>query len=489
MKQVAFAYSFQGASHRRKEEKSGSLGRKFPCQDRAFAGDFESSGIEEKKEVTLFIKDNSSPLSSVMLPVELNPHELSFSVACVSDGHGGVKYFRSQRGAEFAVQTAIELLCTSIDKIAAVLEKKDLATLNKTLGNSFVRRWRRKVLADFAVTDKTEMERQLDDLKEQDETAWQMYQADLEQADGLAEKYKETKNKLVESAEQREQEIKSLQEEFSKLEIKSMYGCTVAVYFKIKDSPRWYAFKVGDSDILLSFDGEDENFFKPIADDSKCDDNVTTSLCDDDVRFCFPDEEYLDKIPKTVFCSSDGVADSFKKGFLEKFYSGLQFSFDEDGLGKAEQDIQLHLPQLSEKGSGDDVSLAGLVAYDDSDEVKQYRRKTVWEKAKCYCENGEFDLIEPLFKPYLDRNDSHFKYLLAFYEYKRIESLFPSARDNMAEFHSRFLATKKKLNDCNDTIPKTASNAYVQKIQKIINGMKRKLDSMWRQLGDEPIEN
>ena len=77
MKQVAFAYSFQGSSHIRKEENIDNGGRKFPCQDRSFAGEFEASEIVGKKEVALYVNDKSNPSSCVLLPVALNPHKNS----------------------------------------------------------------------------------------------------------------------------------------------------------------------------------------------------------------------------------------------------------------------------------------------------------------------------------------------------------------------------------------------------------------------------
>ena len=149
MKQVAFAYSFQGSSHIRKEENIDNGGRKFPCQDRSFAGEFEASEIVGKKEVALYVNDKSNPSSCVLLPVALNPHKTAFSLACVSDGHGGAPYFRSQKGAEFAIQTTIELLSESIDKIALALEKKDYTKLNASLSASFVRRWMQKVMVQI----------------------------------------------------------------------------------------------------------------------------------------------------------------------------------------------------------------------------------------------------------------------------------------------------------------------------------------------------
>ena len=340
-------------------------------------------------------------------------------MACVSDGHGGAPYFRSQKGAEFAIQTTIELLSESIDKIALALEKKDYTKLNSSLSSSFVRRWMQKVMEDVAGTDRAVFEKELNELKQVDEKAWKVYCDELDNAYALATQYVN----LYRNPAEKDKEQVSLDKDFSKLDIKSMYGCTIAAYFRIKDTPLWYAFKVGDSDILMSFD---EEYLKPIPDDPQCYENVTTSLCDNSVvkEFCFPEKKYLERVPKTVFCSSDGVANSFTdEDFLKKFYTKLQFSCDEDGPDKTKSEVKDTLPVLGEKGSGDDISLAGIISYDDSVEGKKQRRIAVCSKAaECY-QWGNYAAIDSLFKPYLDRNEGEFRRRMAYYDYMEASKL------------------------------------------------------------------
>ena len=123
MDRTMFAYSFQGSSHIRKEESPENKGKKFPCQDRSFSGNFEASEKLEKKDISLFVKGKDS--SSVTVTVELKPHSTPFSLVCVSDGHGSASHFWSDKGAEFAIQTAIELLTASIDKVLKGLTSKE----------------------------------------------------------------------------------------------------------------------------------------------------------------------------------------------------------------------------------------------------------------------------------------------------------------------------------------------------------------------------
>lgn len=468
MKQVAFAYSFQGSSHIRKEENIDNGGRKFPCQDRSFAGEFEASEIVGKKEVALYVKDKSIPSSYVLLPVVLNPHKTAFSLACVSDGHGGAPYFRSQKGAEFAIQTTIELLSESIDKIALALEKKEYTRLNANLSASFVRRWIQKVMEDVAGTDRTAFEKELNDLKLVDEKAWNVYCDELDNAYTLATQYVNLCRNPVEKEENKEQV--SLDKDFSKLDIKSMYGCTIAAYFRIKDTPLWYAFKVGDSDIFMSFD---EDYLKPILDDPQCYENVTTSLCDNSVvkEFCFPMKKYLECVPKTVFCSSDGVANSFTdEDFLKKFYTRLQFSCDEDGPDKTKTEMKETLPVLGEKGSGDDISLAGIISYDDSMEGKKQRRIAVCSKAEEYYKKGNYAAIDTLFKPYLDRSEGEFKRLMAYYDYKEAERVagIGLSPNFLTHWNKAYSSMTDIANDFSQSSVHLVVEKYLEQLKNII---------------------
>lgn len=466
MKQVAFAYSFQGSSHIRKEENIDNGGRKFPCQDRSFAGEFEASEIVGKKEVALYVNDKSNPSSCVLLPVALNPHKTAFSLACVSDGHGGAPYFRSQKGAEFAIQTTIELLSESIDKIALALEKKDYTKLNSSLSSSFVRRWMQKVMEDVAGTDRAVFEKELNELKQVDEKAWKVYCDELDNAYALATQYVN----LYRNPAEKDKEQVSLDKDFSKLDIKSMYGCTIAAYFRIKDTPLWYAFKVGDSDILMSFD---EEYLKPIPDDPQCYENVTTSLCDNSVvkEFCFPEKKYLERVPKTVFCSSDGVANSFTdEDFLKKFYTKLQFSCDEDGPDKTKSEVKDTLPVLGEKGSGDDISLAGIISYDDSVEGKKQRRIAVCSKAaECY-QWGNYAAIDSLFKPYLDRNEGEFRRRMAYYDYMEASKLaeIGLTPNFLTQWNRAYSSMTCIANDFSQSASHLVIVKYVEHLKKIL---------------------
>ena len=416
MNRTMFAYSFQGLSHIRKEEEPDNSGKLFPCQDRSFSGDFEASEIPEKKDIQLFVKNQKSILPSVSVSVELKPHANPFSLICVSDGHGSAPHFWSDKGAEFAIQSAVELLSASIDKVLLTLESKDYKKANKNLAKSYVKRWCRKCFEYLSSIELDYLKDKIKEIEVQEPEVAKQYLDELHDLKKITKDYKDIvlKNPLL--TEEHQKVISNLVTEFSKLSLKEIFGCTAVIYFQVKGTPVWYAFKIGDSDLFVDFG---EGFVKPIKDDPKCFLNETTSLCNLKAydSFCFPEEEFLGKAPSSVFASSDGVANSFSsEEYLSRFYGQIQFSFNEDGEFIGERDIKNYIPELSEKGSGDDVTIAGIVTYDNSIEARTKRRENAKVLADTYFKNQEWDKINTVLKPFVDKGEPDFIFKKIFYD-------------------------------------------------------------------------
>ena len=416
MNRTMFAYSFQGLSHIRKEEEPDNSGKLFPCQDRSFSGDFEASEIPEKKDIQLFVKNQKSILPSVSVSVELKPHANPFSLICVSDGHGSAPHFWSDKGAEFAIQSAVELLSASIDKVLLTLESKDYKKANKNLAKSYVKRWCRKCFEYLSSIELDYLKDKIKEIEVQEPEVAKQYLDELHDLKKITKDYKDIvlKNPLL--TEEHQKAISDLVTEFSKLSLKEIFGCTAVIYFQVKGTPVWYAFKIGDSDLFVDFG---EGFVKPIKDDPKCFLNETTSLCNLKAydSFCFPEEEFLGKAPSSVFASSDGVANSFSsEEYLSRFYGQIQFSFNEDGEFIGERDIKNYIPELSEKGSGDDVTIAGIVTYDNSIEARTKRRENAKVLADTYFKNQEWDKINTVLKPFVDKGEPDFIFKKIFYD-------------------------------------------------------------------------
>ena len=408
MNRAMFAYSFQGLSHIRKEDDPENGGLVFPCQDRSFSGDFEASEIHEKKDIQLFVKNQKSLSSYVSVSVELKPHKTPFSLVCVSDGHGSSPHFWSDKGAEFAIQAAVELLAASIDKVLDAMDASEYKKANKNLAKSYVKRWNRKCFEYLCSVEIDDLKVKSKELEERDPDIAKRYLDELHELKKLAKDYNEIVSKNPMLTEENQKEIGNLVTEFSKLSLKEIFGCTSVVYFQAKDSPKWYAFKIGDSDLFVDFG---DGFSKPIKDDPKCFLNETTSLCNSKASdsFCFPEEQFLDKVPISIFASTDGVANSFSsEEYLSRFYGQIQFSFDEDGEFIGERDIKNYIPELSERGSGDDVSIAGIVTYDNSIEARTKKRENAKVLADTYFKNQEWDKINTVLKPFVDKGEPDF---------------------------------------------------------------------------------
>ncbi len=357
-KKVVFAYSVQGASHIKAEKKakdSGTL-RKHPCQDRSFYGEFEKSSLDEKKDILLYVKNSDSENCWVKLPVELKKHSIPFECLCVSDGHGSPSYFRSDRGAELAIQSYVELLSERIEKLAECYKNKEFETIEKGFSVGIARdRWTKKVVEDLIAKPITKGE--LEILKESEAETAKLYK---EEYDAFC------------SIENDDERIKFIRSSL----LKEIYGCTFIAYIQTKDF--WYAMQIGDGDFAISYNGDD--FEKPIAEDPNCFANFTTSLCGKesykDFRFA-----HGDVIPKYVFCSSDGISNSvqgdeglfdFYKWAVNEFtsleFEGTEASKELDNkIKKVRQAIANNMPSQSERGSGDDFSLATILNFTKTD--------------------------------------------------------------------------------------------------------------------------
>lgn len=321
--QVVFAKSVQGASHIRRENEEISHGRKFPCQDKSIA------------ENDLVAADGTK-----------------FKFLSVCDGHGGAPYFRSETGADFAIQVVKDILMRNMKRIKELAATKDYEAIKNQLSIAIPKRWREKVENDLMQNPITDQE----------------YLFLGEEKPDVVEKYKDG------------------------IDLHSIYGCTSVIYFSTDSF--WYALQIGDGDFSISYDGK--NFELPMPEDKDCFLNQTTSLCDNHASNEF---RYVagDKLPKFVFCSTDGVANSFKTDEqLKKFYYSIKELFYDDDLInnlKSNQknpnaidyvnlrnavfdEISNYLPILSKKGSGDDISISCLMDYDEKyvQSVKDYFR-------------------------------------------------------------------------------------------------------------------
>lgn len=220
-----------------------------------------------------------------------------YAMAIVADGHGGEAYFRSDRGSKLAVEAARDVLTRFL------LSTQNLSTFPS--GN-----WQRQ-LASAVLTD------------------WQQ----RIEADYRQEPF---------DTDSRWQKV---------------YGTTLIAV--VRSRKYLLGLHIGDGRCVAI---DDQGTAKqPIPWDKRCFLNRTTSMCDtnalDEFRFCILHKH----LPKAVFVGTDGVEDCFadNRGLYD-FYKLLLQNLTSD-FEQGVSDLREYLPQMSQKGSKDDISIAGII--------------------------------------------------------------------------------------------------------------------------------
>lgn len=104
--------------------------------------------------------------------------------------------------------------------------------------------------------------------------------------------------------------------------------------------------------------------YQPIPWDDRCFSNVTTSVCDEDAiescRYCIID---LKSNPiLACIAGSDGVEDSYRSmELMYSFYRKLLLFAEEHGIQELQRNLKEELPQISEMGSQDDITICGIL--------------------------------------------------------------------------------------------------------------------------------
>ncbi|MCH5212349.1 MAG: protein phosphatase 2C domain-containing protein [Oscillospiraceae bacterium] len=300
-----YAKSVIGSSH---------IDKGTVCQDysKSYSADlvdvsvFKSSHIENNK-----VSDDYS------LNLDIN----GTHIAAVSDGHGSPQYFRSNKGAMFAVESAVECLCKFSEcfsdkpeetklSINELLDKNEQPGIMNQLFKSIMYRWYEKVEEDYAENPFTESE-----------------------LNGLEDKYRER---------------------YKSGKYLSAYGATLIA--AIVTENYWLGIHLGDGK-FLSID-ENGEWTQPIPWDDDCVSNVTTSICQKDALDKF---RYFisDNMPVAICFGSDGIDDTYGDGqLLEAFYGQLLLEFEQEGYSKTVEEIEELMPDITRNGSHDDVSVA-----------------------------------------------------------------------------------------------------------------------------------
>ena len=268
-----------------------------------------------------------------------------YHIAIVADGHGSKSCFRSDYGSRVAAEVALECLQQFAEATLASVETEERFYLdifsNPRYRHMTVRRLTDTILAGWH-------DRVSEDYNNNPPTIDEMGESAVE--------YQNGKNPT------------------------HIYGTTLIAALRIPQCLILLQQGDGRCDVFY----EDGSVDQPIPWDSRCEDTTTTSLCDEDAADSFRSSviNLNEKAVIACYLGCDGVEDAYRDtyeglggshtlmGGVHSFYKYLTCQLVQRG----QEDFQLWLPEFlpkfskdgifSRSGSGDDVSVSGIVDLD-----------------------------------------------------------------------------------------------------------------------------
>jgi hypothetical protein len=140
-------------------------------------------------------------------------------------------------------------------------------------------------------------------------------------------------------------------------DIPVLYGSTLLAAVYIEYLNFWFAIQIGDGKCAV-IKKDNTVFFPEELENEKLGFGVTTSLCNKDAANEFRFAYGFEKI-NGITVMSDGLADSFDSEKLPSFLLNISDNIVIN-TEKTSNELKEFMPKLSEQGSGDDISLAGI---------------------------------------------------------------------------------------------------------------------------------
>lgn len=273
----------------------------------------------------------------------------SMAVVVVADGHGSDNYPRTDRGSSFAVEATI----TAIKEFVKTVE--DSAIDISQDSDSYLEQLAKNILANWYAAVDADLEK---------------YPFSEEELSKVSDKYKK--------------------KYMSGQRLEKAYGTTLIAACQTNNY--WFGIQIGDGKcVCISQDG---SMYEPIPWDEDCQANITTSICDseaiEEFRYCF-----MEECPVATLMGTDGIDDSYANSEeMYVLYRSILAIFAEYGCETGKNEIQSFLPGLSRKGSGDDVSIAGIVSTTLSTTfIEVLKAQCEYSNAKAQKEQAEREVI------------------------------------------------------------------------------------------------
>lgn len=281
-------------------------------------------------------------------------------VVIICDGHGGDTYVRSDRGSRLAAEITLHNIREMIASTspALFLDKEGAVTARpEDEEDNLFHMPHPKNEADLGDSERQQLEQDrafyaaVAPIREQDRHFNRLFASIYLQwvkaieEDAATSQFNEYEKSCLKNAR-----------------ITKAYGTTLMAF--VRTPLYWFAFHIGDGKILccdINF-----NWREPVPWDCNCFLNITTSLCEHNplhsFRYAFSGKG---DFPVAVMMGSDGIDDSWHTmERLQNFYSQTLGIFNDLGEEEAIRQLGDYLSKLSEKGSRDDVSMAGIIDMD-----------------------------------------------------------------------------------------------------------------------------
>ena len=268
-----------------------------------------------------------------------------YDIAIVADGHGDPSCFRSKNGSKLAVDTAMLCLrefaccwCRELGSFRSSMQsQRERAAMIKALTDTIISKWYEAIHKDLSDAPLTEEE--------------------LLSAGSMAEAYRRGER------------------------VEHIYGTTLMAALRIVN----YLILIHQGDGRCDVFYADGTVDQPIPWDDRCQENVTTSMCDEDVavsiRNCVID--LSEQAVVACYLGSDGIEDSYRgndninQDGTHFFYRELTCELAELKFRSFDELLENKLSELSREGSADDMSVAGIVCPLEIDALLPAFRRSV----------------------------------------------------------------------------------------------------------------
>lgn len=260
-----------------------------------------------------------------------------FHIAVVADGHGDEACMRSADGSRIA------------------------ARITKYCLEDFAEKYLKEMAGNAANSDKEILDKTIHDKLAIDNNAREIVLKQLTDTI-ISYWFSFVKNDL------KERPLSLEDRKIAGDRLEHIYGTTLIAALMLPD----YLILLQQGDGRCDVFYEDGLVEQPIPWDTRCYENITTSMCDEDVVTGIRSHVIDLRERKVIACylGTDGVEDSYRNmESTHNFYRSLTCKLNQVGKGGFKRYLSKYLPEFSRRGSGDDVSVSGIV---DMDSIRDY---------------------------------------------------------------------------------------------------------------------